>query len=921
MLLTVALLSSAGASAQPGHDEPATAGDLVQQLIALPGAAERDALLARHAALVDAALVRALVAEARARIEATDFRGARGAYELAIALAERFGDEVNLASALIGLGSVHGRQGDYGAADERLRAGLAVAEAIRDVERIDAALHNLGIVHRLQGNYEAALAYYQRVVALAEETDRMHVLGPTYNNIGVVHLFRGSYRAALDALHRSIALKEEAGDRASLRSTLTNIGNVHLQQGHPELALDYYRRSLDLAHEFGQQARTAGTLSDMGYAYAALGRHQLALDHYERALALHEAAGQQAEIATTLHNFGRAHAARGDLDAAFASHSRSRAIREAINDRPGLADTLIALGDLALRRGEASAALDLADRAARLAAETGSRESFWRARLLAGRIDEARGAFEPARRAYLDAIDTIEALRADVAGGARDRQRYFERKLQPYHRLVGLLVARGQRVAALDAAERARARVLSEVLRDGPAERRLLTVDERTRERELERRLADLRASLWAEASRTGPDEAILNRLRGELVTARRAHAEFRAVLHAAHPALRLHRGETAAGSVDAAADLLPDERAAILEFLVTEEATYLFVVRRSPGGGERHVQVDAFRVDLPGDRLTSLVSQFRGRLAQRDLDFRRIARETHDALLGAAREALEDCTSLIVVPDGALWALPFQALQDRGGRYLIERAAIAYAPSIGVLAELRARHGAIRNARSPSLLALADPRPSSGAPGAARREPFALEPLPDAARQAEALSRLYGPDRSQVLLGPAATEPALRAASHDVTVLHFATHGVMDDASPMYSFLLLSGDAKSEAAADGRLEAWEVADLSLPVEAVVLAACETALGRVGPGEGMIGLSWAFFLAGSPRTVASLWKVDAASTTELMLVFHDRFRAGLTGGDPAAAASLQAGALALLRSRQYRHPFYWASFILIGDGM
>ncbi len=134
--------------------------------------------------------------------------------------------------------------------------------------------------------------------------------------------------------------------------------------------------------------------------------------------------------------------------------------------------------------------------------------------------------------------------------------------------------------------------------------------------------------------------------------------------------------------------------------------------------------------------------------------------------------------------------------------------------------------------------------------------------------------------------------------------------------------YLQLAGDPSGGAAVDGRLEAWEIADLHLSVEAVVLAACETARGQVAPGEGIIGVSWAFFLGGSPRTVASLWKVDAASTTELMLAFHRRFREGLARDavQPGAAASLREAALSLLRSTRYRHPFYWAGFILVGDG-
>jgi len=109
---------------------------------------------------------------------------------------------------------------------------------------------------------------------------------------------------------------------------------------------------------------------------------------------------------------------------------------------------------------------------------------------------------------------------------------------------------------------------------------------------------------------------------------------------------------------------------------------------------------------------------------------------------------------------------------------------------------------------------------------------------------------------------------------------------------------------------------------LDLRPAITVLAACETARGRIGGGEGVIGLSWAFFLAGSPRTVVSLWNVDAASTTDLMVAFHRRVRAHLVQqhGRPAAAASLRAAALLLLQDPKYRHPFYWAGFVVLGDG-
>jgi CHAT domain-containing protein len=109
---------------------------------------------------------------------------------------------------------------------------------------------------------------------------------------------------------------------------------------------------------------------------------------------------------------------------------------------------------------------------------------------------------------------------------------------------------------------------------------------------------------------------------------------------------------------------------------------------------------------------------------------------------------------------------------------------------------------------------------------------------------------------------------------------------------------------------------------LNLHADVTVLASCETARGRIGAGEGVIGLAWAFFLAGSPRTVVSLWKVDAESTTDLMLAFHRQLRTGLTRtpGHPGAAAGLRAASLSLMRDPRYRHPFYWAGFLVIGDG-
>src|SRR5262249_23275751 len=140
----------------------------------------------------------------------------------------------------------------------------------------------------------------------------------------------------------------------------------------------------------------------------------------------------------------------------------------------------------------------------------------------------------------------------------------------------------------------------------------------------------------------------------------------------------------------------------------------------------------------------------------------------------------------------------------------------------------------------------------------------------------------LYGARQSKVYTGAEAREERVKAEAPGYRVLHFATHGILDTTSPMYSHLVLSQQA-DHSEEDGLLEAWEVMDLDLNADVVVLAACETARGRVSAGEGLIGMSWAFFVAGSPTTVASQWKVESTSTTQLMLEFHRNLKAGIQG--------------------------------------
>jgi CHAT domain-containing protein len=188
------------------------------------------------------------------------------------------------------------------------------------------------------------------------------------------------------------------------------------------------------------------------------------------------------------------------------------------------------------------------------------------------------------------------------------------------------------------------------------------------------------------------------------------------------------------------------------------------------------------------------------------------------------------------------------------------------------------------------------------------------LGPLPEAERQVRLIGAVYGPGRSATYLGPEAREDRFKAEAPQHAILHLATHGVLEETSPFYSHVVLS-PGSGGSSEDGLLEAWEMADLRLKADLVVLSACETGRGRIAPGEGIVGTMWALFVAGSQALVVSQWKVESASTTDLMTAFHR----GLAGGDGASAAHLRSASLEVMRNPRYAHPFYWAGFVLVGN--
>ncbi|MGH9882256.1 MAG: CHAT domain-containing protein, partial [Pyrinomonadaceae bacterium] len=421
------------------------------------------------------------------------------------------------------------------------------------------------------------------------------------------------------------------------------------------------------------------------------------------------------------------------------------------------------------------------------------------------------------------------------------------------------------------------------------------------------------------EVSNPRPDQARLADLRKRLQKARLDLEAFQTSLYGAHPELKARRGEIRPIGLEEAHEMLPDARSALLEFVVTEGKTYLFTLTKSQRSQTADLKV--YVLPIKQKELSERVERFRQQLARRDLEFKQSAISLYDVLLRPAREQLLNKTTLVLVPDSALWDLPFQALQSAPDRYLIEDYGLSYAPSLTVLREmskLRKRKAGDRTS-STTLLAMGNPALASETVDSLKlvHRDEKLGPLPHAELEVKTLGELYGVRQSKVYVGQEAREDRIKAEAGKFRVLHLATHGILNDVSPMYSQIVLAQSAPNE---DGLLEAWEIMKLDLKANLVVLSACETGRGRIGAGEGMIGLSWALFVAGSPAAVVSQWKVESASTTRLMLEFHRNLQPKIKKSQISTAQALQGAAVKMLGSADYRHPFYWAGFVVVGDG-
>jgi CHAT domain-containing protein/tetratricopeptide (TPR) repeat protein len=848
-----------------------------------------------------------------------NYERAESRFRTALDIYLQDGDRPGQANVLNNLGTLRTMQGDYPDAAKKLEEGLTIFRELNDTAGQARALNNLGIVLRAQGAYREALEHYQKALQLNRDVNNLEGIANALGNSGNLYMTLGNYVKALEAFQEGLAIGERIGSGQAMALGLSGIGEIYLSVGNYAQALEYLEKSYAVAERRGNKQVTAFLLHEIGMVRALQGDLPRALEYYQKSLTAQTEMGNRAEVAINLKDIGKVHAQLGKQDEARTSFERSLEIAQQINDRLTIAAVLVDLAELAKQPEEYEWGLDFARRAMKITVEMGLADEIWGVHLELGRFYRRMNRLDEARAEIETAIAIVERLRRGIPGEEM-AQSAFESMVLPYHEMVGMLVARGDFATAFEYTERAKGRVLLDVMHQGRSDvSRAMTDAERVREKELVARLVQLNRDLQRELTSAGSKTDRVPDLRTKLGSARLEYEAFLTGLYVVHPQLRIERGEMIPIRATELGSLLAHKAADVfLEFVVTEEATYLFALsgNGTPGGIDLRVHTIA----ITRKELEDEARRFRESLAGRDLTYAPAARALFDKLLRPVEDQLRDAKQICIIPDGPLWELPFQALQPVHGRFLLDRHAIFYAPSITVLRETLARKkGNAHPARSGELLAFGNPVVPSEVASRVQDvyRDASLGPLPQAETEVRQIVSLYDPKESRAYVRKDAREEVVKTEAARFRVLHFATHGILDDQNPLYSRLLFS--RSNSASEDGVLEAREIMRLDLAADLAVLSACETGRGRVGAGEGLIGVSWAFFVAGCPTTVVSQWKVSSASTTELMIEFHRLLR-GAGHENRTRAEALRRAALKVRANRAYRHPFYWAAFVLIGDG-
>lgn len=800
--------------------------------------------------------------------------------------------------------------------------GLPLARKLGDKEMEAAFAISIGNAYHELGQLASAISFFEMSLAAAKEGKNPADESAALGNLGIVYMDLGDYAKALDLQRRVYEMGLESGDVEGQRNALGNLGLIFIKLGDYTQALKHLNASLDKSIALRDKNGVSGDLEALGSLYENIGEQERALKFYAKAIEIERDIGlstARAELRTGVILMGL-----GELP-------RALEIFERFHHPVYLGQYYLKTGDFTKAKKNFTAIHDRA-------LTTGSGPMALAGQLGLALTAEASGDAGGGRAGYDQALALLERQRELLPLASRGR--FLAGRDWGFLRIAAYQGRARTAETAADAfvwAESAKARVFTEALtqrlRAGAPE---ISMKAAGAESEIAQRLATLYKQ---QDLAFGRKDAELRRdIEPKLTQAKKEQSGFIAKLRRDHP-------EYAA--VQYPQPLRPEQTAlrpgeVLLEYMVSEAKTLLFVLKANE-------PARSFEVPASEETLRRLVLEFRRPLEEPTDARKRFTGEfaaeagvkLRELLLKPAAPFLEESSKIIIVPDGALGLLPFEALPAASGAdasslsYFGDSHDVAYAQSATALTlarTLRKGRGAgkgILIAADP-IFGRSDPR-LDGAPSpepAAKPESAPLTPmgvkgttgealfdrLPQTGALAESLAREL--DGATVLTGRDASKARLLKENLSrYRYLVFATHGILDsDVSYIREPALVWNQIGNGENDDGFLTMSEIMGLKLDADLVALTACKTGLGKQVGGEGVMGLGRAFQYAGARNVLVSLWSVAEESTTKLTDNFFLNLKAGKTPREALKLARVE-----LRKDKRYDHPFFWAPFILMGE--
>jgi len=815
------------------------------------------------------------------------------------------GDNITIAYAYNRLGVFYETMGNYTLSIQYGEKALQMAIDILGADHPDISqyTHNAGLPYQSKGDYYKALQYYEKTLA----NDRNHlgedhpVMAATYSKIGGVFESLQNYDKALYYNEKALDLDLNAYGRnhTYVASSYNNSANVYSSMGNYPKAMEYHEEALDIRLTvFGKENhKTAISYYNMGNVYMKMQRYEEAFHHFQESYAIWGKIfnNKGPYVATSLYGLGK-------------TKLRTR-------------DTLSAIEYL--QKGIETSGININEKP--ISAIEFSPGLF---EALAHLIDAKSNYDIPNIPKSLDLVqrtdEIVNYFNQQLSEGA-SRVEFQEQCYMVYEASIRGFQTKSLRnkTQEFEIAERSKSTVLLSEVRNNYTEAyNDLPGHLQNKDYQLKLEIAQYEKQRFdEEQKKESKNDSLVAAYNSEVFKLKRQHEKLVTTFKNNYPNYYQLKYDNSTASVKEVQSLLETDQA-LIEYFIGDDAVYIFSLTAN------EYEVNTIKKDFPLEEWVSQVrdgiylSTMNNHFDSSQIDslkqqYADAAYQLHEKLI--APIPLELPKRLIIVPDGALGYLPFDALlsskpadigQFKSYDYLLRTYAICYNYSATLYQQILEQP---KSRASKRLLAVApnfgQDRSANYIAGRSIDElRDTLLPLRYNVLEVAYLHDLIGGD---TLVGNNAILELFKNQAKDYQIVHLSTHGKANDKIGNYSYLAFT--ETKDSIENEKLYVRELYNLKLNADMVVLSACETGLGELKRGEGIIGMARGFLYAGTKSIITTLWSVNDKSTQEFMQHFYDGIKA-----EQSKDIAMQEAKLKLLESN-YPEPFYWAGFTAIGD--